>query len=67
MTAVRTTPPIDPAESHSGEGLASVRPRLARTLADSALRSANKQLDAMTARTLLELGSEPDPTSAPKP
>lgn len=41
------TKDIDPGDSHSGEGLDSVRPGLARTLADSARRSASRQLDAM--------------------
>lgn len=42
------TKDIDPGDSHSGEGLDSVRPPLARTLAASAQRSASKQLDAMS-------------------
>lgn len=50
---------IDPGDSHSGEGLESVRPRLARTLADSAQRSASKQLDAMTSCTPAEPAPEP--------
>lgn len=58
---------IDPADSHSGEGLASVRPALARTLADSALRTANRQLDAMTTRTPLEPPPEPDTPAAAQP
>ena len=52
------TKDIDPGDSHSGEGLDSVRPRLARTLADSAQRSAIRQLDAMTTRTPLEPAPE---------
>lgn len=51
---------IDPGDSHSGEGLASVRPHLARTLADSARRSRDKQMEAMTSRTPGELPPEPD-------
>lgn len=50
---------IDPGDSHSGEGLASVRPRLARTLADSAQRSAIRQMDA-SSRDPLEPPPEPD-------
>lgn len=57
---------IDPGDSHSGEGLASVRPRLARTLADSAQRNANRQMDAMTSRTPLEPPPEPDVPQAPQ-
>lgn len=53
------TKAIDPGDSHSGEGLASVRPRLARTLADSARRSKDKQMEAMT-RTPNEPPPEPD-------
>ena len=41
----------DPGDSHSGEGLASVRPRLARTLADSDRRRQDKQMEATTVRT----------------
>lgn len=51
---------IDPGDRHTGEGLASVRPRLARTLADSARRSRDKQVEAMT-RTPSEPPPEPDP------
>ena len=51
---------IDPGDSHSGEGLASVRPRLARTLADAARRSKDRQLEAMTSRTPMEPPPEPD-------
>ena len=51
---------IDPGDSHSGEGLASVRPQLARTLAASALRSADKQRDAMSSRTPSEPPPEPE-------
>ena len=51
---------IDPGDSHSGEGLASLRPRLARTLADSAMRRADRQLEAMTSRTPLEPPPEQD-------
>jgi hypothetical protein len=58
---------LDPADSHSGEGLASVRPRLARTLADSATRSANRQLDAMTPCAPLDAPPEPDAPSTPNP
>jgi hypothetical protein len=49
---------IDPADSHSGEGLESVRPGLARSLAESARRSANKQPDAMSSRRPLEPSPE---------
>jgi hypothetical protein len=52
---------IDPGDSHSGEGLASVRPRLARTLADAALRSKDKGLESMTARVPAETPPEPEP------
>ena len=48
---------IDPGDRHSGEGLASVRPPLARALADSALRTANNQLEAMNSR----IPPEPEP------
>jgi hypothetical protein len=58
---------IDPGDSHSGEGLDSMRPRLARTLADSAQRSANKPLDAMSSRTPLEPAPEPQTADAPRP
>ena len=51
---------IDPGDSHSGEGLASVRPRLARTLADAARRSNDRQMEAMTSRTPMEPPPEPD-------
>ena len=44
----------DPGDRHSGEGLASVRPRLARTLADSDRRNQDKQMEAMTVRTSME-------------
>ena len=54
------TKAIDPADSHSGEGLASVRPRLARTLADSALRSQDRQIEAMTSPAPIETPPEPD-------
>jgi hypothetical protein len=54
----------DPGDSHSGEGLASVRPRLARTLADSAQRSATRQLDA---RTPLEPAPEQQAPDTPSP
>lgn len=53
----------DPADRHSGEGLASVRPRLARTLADSALRTIGRQPDAMTA----PIAPEPAVPVQPKP
>ena len=61
------TPAVDPADSHSGEGVASVRPRLARTLAESALRSADRQLDAMSARMPPEPPPEPDAPLPPPP
>lgn len=57
---------VDPGDSHSGEGLASVRPRLARTLADSALRSADRQLEA-SSRTPQEPAPEPEAKDAPQP
>jgi len=52
----------DPGDSHSGEGLASVRPRLARTLADSAKRDHDKALEAIAASVL----PEPLPNSKPE-
>jgi hypothetical protein len=55
---------IDPGDSHSGEGLASVRPRLARTLADAARRSKDRQMEAITSRTPNEPPPEAD---APEP
>lgn len=58
------TKDIDPGDSHSGEGLDSVRPRLARTLADSAQRSANKQFDAMTSCTPPEPAPEQEQQAA---
>lgn len=58
---------VDPADSHSGEGLASVRPRLARTLADSALRTADRQRDAMTTATSFEAPPAPGTPGAPQP
>jgi hypothetical protein len=59
----------DPGDSHSGEGLESVRPRLARTLADSARRSQDKQAEAMTSRIPNETSPdpEPEPTTPPGP
>ncbi len=48
----------DPGDSHSGEGLESVRPGLARKLADSARRSQDKQMEAMTSRTPAETAPE---------
>ena len=54
------TKAIDPGDSHSGEGLASVRPRLARTLADTARRTEDRQMEAMTSRTPNEAPPEPD-------
>jgi hypothetical protein len=56
---------IDPGDSHSGEGLASVRPRLAKTLADSALRTSGRQQDPILSRTPLE--PTPEPAGAPDP
>jgi hypothetical protein len=50
----------DPGDSHSGEGVASVRPRLARTLADAALLNPGQQADAMAAPLPPEPGPEPD-------
>ena len=58
---------VDPGDRHSGEGLASVRPRLARTLADSAQRNATRQMEAMTTRTPLEPSPETDVPQAPQP
>ena len=58
---------IDPGDSHSGEGLASVRPRLARTLAASALRSADKQRDAISSRTPLEPPPQTEAATAHHP
>jgi hypothetical protein len=58
---------IDPGDSHSGEGLASVRPGLARTLADSARRSKDKQMEGMTSRTPTEPPPEPDASELPSP
>ena len=55
------TKAIDPGDSHSGEGLASVRPRLARTLADAARRNKDRQMEAMISRTPIETPPEPDP------
>ena len=56
------TKTIDPCDSHSGEGLASVRPLLARTLAESARRNNDRQMEAMNphppAETPPELDSE---------
>lgn len=51
----------DPGKAHSGEGMASLRPRLAQTLADSERLSAEKQADAMTTCIPPETGIEPDP------
>lgn len=48
---------IDPGDRHSGEGLASVRPPLARTLDASARR----QADALAARIALEAEPESEP------
>jgi hypothetical protein len=50
----------DPGDSHSGEGLASVRPRLERTLADVARRSKDRQIEAMASRAPAETPPEPD-------
>lgn len=47
----------DPGNPHSGEGLASMGPRLAQTLADSERLSAEKQADAMITR--IPPGSHP--------
>ena len=58
---------VDPGDRHSGEGLASVRPRLARTLADSAQHNASRQMEAMTTRTPLEPPPEPDAPGQPSP
>lgn len=58
---------IDPGDSHTGEGLASVRPRLARTLADSAMRSKDRQVEAMISRTPGEPPPEPDAPQPPSP
>ena len=52
---------IDPGDSHSGEGLASVRPRLARTLADSARRSQDKQFESMASHVPAEAPPDPEP------
>ena len=61
------SPSTDPGDRHSGEGLASVRPHLARTLADSAMRTADKQeLDAIDPRPPQEPpagGTPADPAS----
>ena len=54
------TKAIDPGDSHSGEGLASVRPRLARTLADAERQNRDRQMEAMTSRTPIETPPEPD-------
>ena len=51
----------DPGNAHSGEGLASIGPRLAQTLADSERLSAEKQADAMTTCIPPDTGIEPDP------
>jgi hypothetical protein len=56
---------IDPGDSHSGEGLASVGPRLAKTLADSAVRTSGRQQDPILSRTPLE--PTPEPAGAPDP
>lgn len=58
---------IDPGDSHSGEGLASVRPRLARTLADAARRSSDREMEAMTSRTPNEPPPEQDAPLPPRP
>ena len=59
---------IDPGDSHSGEGLASVRPRLARTLADSAQRRQDKQSEALASCVPAETPAEPEPEApAPEP
>jgi hypothetical protein len=55
---------IDPGDSHSGEGLASVRPRLARTLQETALLNTDKQVDAMSSRIPLEPSPEAEPPQA---
>jgi len=52
---------IDPADSHSGEGLASVRPRLARTLADAAQRNQDKELETIPSSIPSGTPSEPEP------
>lgn len=54
---------IDPGDRHSGEGLASVRPRLARTLADSAQRSQDKQTEAMPSYSPPDASPAQDPTT----
>ncbi len=58
---------VDPADRHSGEGLASMRPRLARTLADSATRTASRQPDAMTTCTSPQAPPESDTPGASTP
>ena len=50
---------IDPGDRHSGEGLASVRPPLARTLDASARR----QAAALAERIALEAEPEPEPAA----
>jgi hypothetical protein len=51
---------IDPGDSHSGEGLASVRPRLARTLQQSEILNAERSKDVMSD------GIPPEPAPEPE-
>lgn len=53
----------DPGDRHSGEGVASVRPRLARTLADFALLNGDGKLEATADRTPIEPPPEPEAPS----
>ena len=51
---------VDPGDRHSGEGLASVRPRLQRTLAESARRNSDRQSEVIASRLPDEPVPEPD-------
>jgi hypothetical protein len=58
---------IDPGDSHSGEGLASVRPRLARTLQQSEILNAERRNEAMSGGIPTEPAPEPEGVQTPSP